>query len=200
MPYRLAPVRCLLAFSVFLAACGGGTTGTDGSGANATGPAGPVDEATWAQLEAKPVSLKPLEPGQTCPLSDSAMLTGSATGLAFGPGPVYAVPGGPVIILEAKGADGRSTAKVQWIASPQYRGPAVIRGARLDTAGEVRFDGGKTILRLDTQTSGTVGDTSQGSALGWRYLQSVVSVTGPGCYGFQIDLPDGTVSITLRAA
>ena len=191
--------RVLLAVVLVLSACGGGTAGTGGNGSGDSGPAGPVDAATWAALEAKPLDLKALEAGATCPLSDSAMLTGSATGLAFGPGPVYAVPGGPFIVLQAKGADGRNSAKIQFIAGPDYKGPAVIRAKRLDAEGDVTLDG-KPVVRFDTQIAGTVGDSTQGSALGWRYLQSTVSFPGPGCYGFQVDTPSKTFSITLKAA
>ena len=182
------------------AACGGGPAPVSDGQQDASASAGPVDEATWAKLEAKPLQLAPLASGATCQLSTTAMLTGSATGLAFGDGPVYAVPGGPILVLEAKGSDGRSPAKLLWMASPDYRGPAVIRGARLDATGDVTFEKGVKTLRFDTQTTTRMGDATQGSALGWRYLPSVVSLTGPGCYGFQIDLPDKALTITLRAA
>ncbi len=187
----------LVCVVLLLSACG-----ADGAGAGQQAGAvvsGPLDAATWAELEVRPLALTPLAAGASCPLSSSAMLTGSATGLAFGPGPIYAAPGGPLLVLKAKGSDGRRTAKLLWLADPQYKTGALIRGMRLDATGEVTFEGAKS-LRFDSETGLTLGDATQGSSQGWRYLQSTISVPAPGCYGFQIDLVGGkSASIVLKA-
>ncbi len=195
----MCAVKRLLVVALLLASCGSETAGTGGA-AQGGGAAVPLDEAAWAKLEARPLQITPLAAGASCPISDSAMLTGSATGLAFGAGPVYAVPGGPTIVLGTKAPDASYTVKVLWLASPDYKGGALIRGARLDAAGEVTFADGAKSLRFGLDTGTTVGDATQGSALGWRYLRSEVRLPADGCYGFQIDLPDRTIAVTLRAA
>jgi hypothetical protein len=163
---------------------------------------GPVtDAATWTQLEARPLRMPSLAPGTPCPVSSSATYPGSATAAAFGDGPVFAVTGGSAIGLGPAGADGLRGGKVLWSARPEYSGPALIRGARLDGPGEVRFSGGSsTSLRFDLDTHTRAGDGTTGSMLGWRYLPSLVYLAGAGCYGFQVNLPDGTVTIITLAA
>jgi hypothetical protein len=162
---------------------------------------GPVtDAATWTRLEARPLRLPSLAPGTPCPVSSSATYPGSATAAAFGDGPVFAVTGGSAIGLGPAGTDGLRGGKVLWSARPEYSGPALIRGARLDGPGEVRFSGGtSTALRFDLDTHTRAGDGTTGSMLDWRYLPSLVYLAGAGCYGFQLDLPDGTATITLAA-
>lgn len=160
---------------------------------------GPVtDASTWAQLEARPVRLQSLVPGMPCPVSSSATLPGSATAAAFGEGPVFPVPGG-ALGLGPAGADGLRPGKILWIARPDYAGPALIRAARLDGPSEVLFTAGAGVLRFDLETHTRAGDATTGSMLGWRYLPSLVYVAGPGCYGFQIDMPDRAVLVTLAA-
>jgi len=163
---------------------------------------GPVtDAATWMRLKARPLNLPSLAPGAACPVSSSATYPGSAVAAAFGEGPIFAVTGGSAIGLGPAGTDGLRGGKVLWSSRPEYTGPALIRGARLDGAGDVRFSGGaSTALRFDLDTHTRAGDGDTGSILGWRYLPSLVYVAGAGCYGFQIDLPGGTATIITLAA
>jgi hypothetical protein len=159
-----------------------------------------TDAATWTELEARPLRLASLAGvGGTCPVSPSATLPGSAVGAAAGDGPVYPVTGAGWIGLGPAGAGGLQPGKILWLARPDYAGPALIRGARLDGPGDVRFATGDSVLRFDLDTHTRAGDATEGSVLGWRYLPSNVYVPAAGCYGFQIDLPDRTISITLVA-
>jgi hypothetical protein len=133
-------------------------------------------------------------------VSSSATLAGSATGAAYGEGPVFPVTGGAAIGLGPAGADGLRGGKILWISRPVYSGPALIRGARLDGPSDVRFSGGtSTALRFDLETHSRAGDATEGSVQGWRFLPSLVYVVGAGCYGFQIDMPERTVRVTLAA-
>jgi hypothetical protein len=159
-----------------------------------------MDPAIWASLEARPLRLPSLPPGSACQVSPTAVLPGSATGAAFGDGPVYPVTGGTAIGLGPFGTDGLRPGKVLWISRPSYTGPALIRGARLDGPSDVRFSGATgTALRFDLETHTRAGDATEGSVQGWRYLPSLVYVADAGCYGFQIDMPDRTVTVTLPA-
>jgi len=197
----------LLIAVVLLAACTS-TLGTAPSASPVTKQAartdqignvlGPVtDDATWRQLEARPLRIPSLAPGGSCPVSASATLPGSAVAAAAGDGPVYAVTGGGWISVGPAAADGLRPGKVLWLARPDYTGPALIRGARLDESGEVRFSTGVSALRFDLDTHTRAGDATTGSVQGWRYLPSSVNVPAPGCYWFQIELLDRTISITL---
>jgi hypothetical protein len=159
-----------------------------------------MDPAIWASLEARPLRLQSLPPGSACPTSTFATLPGSATAAAAGDGPVYPVTGGSAIGLGPFGTDGLRPGKVLWLSSPSYTGPALIRGARLDGPSDVRFSGAVgTALRFDLETHTRAGDGTDGSVRGWRYLPSLVYAADAGCYGFQIDMPDRTVMVTLLA-
>ena len=72
--------------------------------------------------------------------------------------------------------------KVRWIVSPATSGSVVVRGARLDAPGPMRFEGERSD-RLE------IRDDNTASNAGWRYLvpRGSISVDGPGCYGLQID-------------
>jgi len=68
-------------------------------------------------------------------------------------------------------------------ASPDYRGPALIQGQRLNGTGTILFPGtaGSTPELVPADSATTV------SSSGWRQWSSTAQVPGPGCYAFQID-------------
>jgi hypothetical protein len=71
---------------------------------------------------------------------------------------------------------------------PSYRGPVLIRGARIDARGQVRFEQGNvppTQLRIPV--SETQGQPGHPVPKGTRYLPSYTRVRGPGCYAYQAD-------------
>ncbi|MGH2470888.1 MAG: hypothetical protein ACRDG6_00585 [Candidatus Limnocylindria bacterium] len=151
-----------------------------------------VDEATWARLAGHPVDLPLLGHGAACPKSTAAQLS-PFTGPLAGPGPVYAAGN---TIFYSRLDDGTLIAKVAWISRPDYTGPALIRGRRIDGADQVRFDpdrGTVTDLRFEYHT----GVRAAGSDDGWRFLPSTVLIGAPGCYGFQIDGLDWSVTIIM---
>lgn len=160
-------------------------------GGNVVPPA--VDDATWARLAAHPLNLPALAPGLQCPKSETAQFS-RYTGPLAGPGPVYAVGN---TMFYSRTDDGTWRAKVAWIARPEYRGPALVRGRRIDAAGDVRFapGGGPTTAELRFEYDTRV--RAEGSDEGWRFLPSTVVIGAPGCYGFQIDGLDWTVTIVM---
>lgn len=151
-------------------------------------------EETWKELDARPVQLPKIAPGSECPITPTTQLS-SATGALAGSGPVYAV--GNVIAYGSRTSDGLLPAKVLWVAAPSYPGAALIRGTRLDGLGGVYFSNSRqvTSLRFEFDTRIRAGASDQG----WRYLPSTVDVDEPGCYGFQIDGPEWTSTIVMRA-
>jgi hypothetical protein len=201
-------VRLIALAALLIAACSPALVTTPNSSPSASHQAAPTDlagnaladETTWAELGSRPLQLSALPPGSACQTSTSATLPGSATAAAFGEGPVYPVTGGSAIGLGPLGTDGLRPGKVLWLSSPSYTGPALIRGARLDGPSDVRFSGAiGTALRFDLETHTRAGDGTDGSVQGWRYLPSLVYAADAGCYGFQIDMPDRTVTVTLLA-
>jgi hypothetical protein len=153
----------------------------------------PVDAATWARLAAHPLNLTSFGPGLTCPKSSTAQVS-PYTGPLAGPGPVYAA-GNTAFYTRAD--DGTLRAKVAWIARPEYTGPALIRGKRLDAAGDVRFAPGGAPIASELRFEYDTGIRAAGSNEGWRFLPSTVVIATTGCYGFQIDGLDWTVTIVM---
>jgi hypothetical protein len=157
---------------------------------------GPVaDEATWARLSAHPVAPPPVAAGTPCPKSSAAQVS-PFTGPVAGPGPVF-VSGNTLFYTRSD--DGTLSAKVAWISRPEYTGPALVRGRRVDVPGDVRFGVGNgaptTELRFDYDTH----VRAAGSEEGWRFLPSSVIVPSAGCYAFQIDGLDWSVTVVMEA-
>jgi hypothetical protein len=76
--------------------------------------------------------------------------------------------------------------KVFWYVLPSYKGPVLIRGARLDGPQRMGFNGTttpNTELRIDTFDSVHWSGQPHGS----RGIASGVRVLAPGCYGIQVD-------------
>lgn len=143
-------------------------------------PADP-SASTWALLASRPLRLPTLAPGQPCPRASAASVN-PKVGLAQGPGPLYPVGADAGGTLQFGGqAEGDwYFAKVLWVASPGYAGPALIRGHQIDGLNEVRFERGAdppAELRFDGADLGE----------GWRHEPSYTRIRAPGCYAYQFD-------------
>src|SRR4051812_10387922 len=92
---------------------------------------------------------------------------------------------------DAKGYLGQ---KAPWIVDRGYRGPVLIRGARLDAPGPVRFarGTGQHLAALYLRR----GEAVQPS--GRRVLPSLLLVRAAGCYGLQIDGLTFSQTIVVR--
>ncbi len=154
-----------------------------------------VDEATWNKLAAHPLRLPPPTPSALCPVTPTASTT-SFVGPLAGTGPIY-VTGNRIYF--SPGPDGHLFAKVAWISRPDYQGPALIRGARIDAAEELHFERGGGPRQSELRFEYDTGVRSAGSDEGWRFLPSLVSVSGAGCYAFQIDGLDWTTVVVMDA-
>jgi hypothetical protein len=144
-----------------------------------------LDDADWARLRARDLRLPTVAVGGTCPVSPVSSPSPHYAA-ALGAGPIYPVLGSSERRFSSWGlatADGYRYDKVLWIAAPDYQGPALIRGQRIDGAGEVLFDAGERELRFERYT----GVSSAGTAAGGRDRPSGVGFPGPGCYAMQID-------------
>ena len=108
-----------------------------------------------------------------------------------GRGPVYPGLGTPPVGHVTAAADTQYGGpwyggKVFWYALPRYRGPALIRGRRLDGDGALGFNGQASPRReLHIRRGVTVSWTGQ--VVGSRGIPSDIRVLQPGCYGVRID-------------
>ena len=112
----------------------------------------------------RPLHLPRLAPGAPCPVShvDSRVqfVSRFGTGAGLGAGPAYPIlPTGVLQLAPAANFSSQSWAgqKVLWLVLPSYRGPVLVRGARLDGNSFVRFGSGSvppTQLTIPVYTRG----------------------------------------------
>jgi hypothetical protein len=119
-----------------------------------------------------------------------------------GTGPVYAfavdgVPAGHLPVVESyRDAKGWVGQKSPWLIAPDYHGPVLVRGARIDGTGEMRFAFG-TGQHLRTLR---VAAHSGQQRNGWRVIPSLTLVRKPGCYAYQVDGTTFSQVIVIRVA
>jgi hypothetical protein len=144
----------------------------------------------------RPLRLPHIAAGARCPVShvDRRIKFSRrfGVGLGIGRGPAYPIglPSGDLQLAPAKNFGSRLWAgqKVLWFVLPAYRGPVLIRGARIDGRGLVRFQRGSVPpKRLRIPVGETQGAPGNPVPKGTRYLPSYTRVRGPGCYAYQID-------------
>lgn len=129
-------------------------------------------------------------------------LKSSAVSL-FGEGPVR-----PLVALAEKDArfalegtfrfvasrHGWYVLKTLWFATPEYKGPILIRGRQLDGENPLAFGEGPQLL--DPQLAR--GKTLNGGH-GFRTWPGGTWVRAPGCYGWQVDGRNFSRTIVFRA-
>jgi hypothetical protein len=141
----------------------------------------------------RPLHLPSPAAGARCPVSHGTLASKLGHGLArmpvAGDGPAYvmSVGGEPAGSVSIDGArvdpQGWRGQKAPWIADPRYRGPLLIRGARIDAQGPVRFarDTGEHLKAIYQRRGQGVQPN------GWRVWGGTLLVRKPGCYGLQVD-------------
>ncbi len=153
---------------------------------------------------ARPLRLPSVGPGERCPTSTGVSASMLGRGLphmpAVGNGPAYvlAVGGAPAGVLRVMGgyrdAQGWVGQKSPWLVAPSYRGPVLIRGARVDAAGEMRFALGFGQHLRSLRLAARAGVQPNG----WRAIPSVTLVRRPGCYAYQVDGTSFSQIIVIR--
>lgn len=138
------------------------------------GEPGPAGEDVWASLR-RPLLVDPSEA-----VSDACA--------PARPNELPVHPAGAALDGRLHGAQ----AKGWWAIDPDYRGPVLIRGHRLDGAGELRFpyDGSQRELRLDGPGDGkdpAVPNPDGSADPDWRYFSLATRVPAAGCYAVQVD-------------
>jgi hypothetical protein len=172
---------------------------------------------TLAELHQRPLHLPTVAAGIPCPISPSHTFPagGGFTGayVAVGDGPFTLTMSGKIPVNfnpqppDSYAGTGWPGMKVIWRVSADYSGPLLLRGARIDGTGALRFD--HYLGAIDSQ-SAVDGSPANGTAypdLAYDTTSNVSTVTtypsairvqSPGCYGLQVDGTNFSEVITFQ--
>lgn len=137
--------------------------------------------------------LRSLSPGDECPRTPGGRQAPKVA-IALGGGPAYPVlgmsaapphPAGIASLRDDIRRAGWYWHKTLWAVDKHYRGPLLIRGARIDRRGPLRFGTGDVEMGAYQVLSELQMPAEQQAR--WRYGASSTLVRGPGCYAFQVD-------------
>jgi hypothetical protein len=140
-----------------------------------------------------------IAPGAPCPVTEANPLLWSRAAPGLGPGPVA-----PVLLENGtlryrprfRGSDW-GAGKVLWVSAPEYDGPILIRGGRVDGTGGVGFTAVNWAPLVELQLP--PGPALNTDNRGWRGWPSATRVRAPGCYAYQVDGTDFSYVIVFRA-
>jgi hypothetical protein len=188
------------AILVVTACSGGGADGSEVEQRSST-PTNPGEEVNAEQstLRREP-HLRPLSSGDECPRTSGGRQAPKVA-ITLGDGPAYPVLGmsepppraaGVASLRDDIRRGGWYWHKTLWAVDKRYRGPLLIRGARIDRPGPMRFGSDYEVLReLEMPAEQQVH---------WRYGVSSTLLRGPGCYAFQVDGTNFSDIIVFAAA
>lgn len=145
-----------------------------------------------------PLRLPAVAAGQPCPVSRSTP-SGNGQAALLGGGPVrlaVASSAGTVFFEATPGGDWKAI-DVLWSAAPGFASQVLVRGSRLDSAGELRFgDPVDPLKELRIRP-----DSGQQPVIDGRVLvaSTTIRVKAAGCYGLQIDAAELTSIVVFEA-
>ena len=148
----------------------------------------------------RPLHLPHVAPGHRCPTASAARIIGGVALNGVSPAfLVVATPAGVISLAQsAKDSLGWWEAKTPWQITRTYNGPILIRGARVDKRGAVRFAfGNGQHLRELRFPSGADYELPQNRNQ-WRLLPLGTLFRTKGCYAFQVDGTTFSHVITMR--
>ena len=171
-----------LAIVLLAAACDGQASGNDRPQATPT-----------STLAVPPLRLPSVAPGGACPLAQASPWPDSSeANRVLGDGPAHPVADyfrdGAELQLrdEDREPDGTYIKKVRWVVA-DYAGPLLVRAGRIDGPGSASVKFSYTGMARDggyyTELTHTSSD-----------LPATTTVSGPGCYAYQVD---GTTFSTM---
>lgn len=141
-------------------------------------------------LLARPLRLPTVPAGGACPVSGVTVrspVAQEADARGLGTGPLYPITfyiGEDATLRlgqRTPGPDGLYALKAVWATDASYQGPVVVRVGRLDGAG-------RGVVSLLYDESASRGDAVVFTLSGYPAdFPSFTSVSGPGCYAYQID-------------
>ncbi|WP_157018079.1 hypothetical protein [Cryptosporangium arvum] len=195
MGRRTRAVSLVLAIVAGVTACSGDEPtprATPGESANSS--------ATAAAFAAPPLKLPTVAAGQACPLSASKAWSGPGQATrVLGNGPLYPIAdyfreGGATLDLrpDDEQPDGTYGKKVRWL-SVGYSGPVLIRGGRLDGTGRAE---GRFLYWGEPRDDGWFAVLPEEEYVD---LPGATTVSGPGCFAFQVDGTNFSTTIVFSA-
>lgn len=169
---------------------------------------------SWVALRQRPLRLPKMAPGSACPVTPLSQMTVQLhTVKGIGDSTIFAVAQGMDEQGELRAvrssffhyaADFRGVLVTWYIRLPDVE-PIYIRGAQLDGAHILRFDGGieqpnfsRNLLGGSTLPQLLISSTSkQGSPIAtWP---SITRIQSSGCYAYQIDTPSKSMVLVFKA-
>ncbi len=141
-----------------------------------------------------------------CPVSAPGRNVSRWTGVAIGPGPIYALSYGPFgrtailpFVLPSRavlfGGSAWGGQVLKWLGAPSYHGPVLIRGRKLTGRDGLGFNAGVVPqAEMDLPPDGVLYNSG-----GWRQWPGYVRLRSPGCYGLQVDGTTFSEVIIFRA-
>ncbi len=188
--------RVMMAASLVsaLVACDGGTPDTPTVSAPASTAA---SAAPAAEFPAPPLRLPSVAPGEPCPVTEPHRWSDpDQAGRVLGPGPLYPVAdyftGGALQLRDQdRQQDGTYTKKVRWIGSG-YSGPVLVRAGRIDAPGAAAASFSYTGESRDGGHYAVLANPESD-------LPATTTVSGPGCFAYQVDGTSFSLTIVFRA-
>jgi hypothetical protein len=152
-------------------------------------PSTPPAPPSPADALRRPLHLPKLKRGARCPISPSSMWAPTTGQRLNGRGPAFLVALDPATIyMNFAFPDERGwyAQKTPWVISREYEGALLVRAARIDRRGPVRFARGygEHLRELYWEAG---ADQSLVPEPEYRFLASSTLVRARGCYAFQID-------------
>ena len=177
------------------------------SGANLS-----TDDPAFVQLKQRSLTLPMIRARDRCPVTRGSRESVPrepyifcAGCLWFGRGPVYfawawsfQVNNVDDAMFSLEGVPHENSdyrAKTPWVSKPDYSGPILIRGRRLDGKGTLRFH----VAGPKPEEDLKLNAPSRTDPTRWSFWPSSMYVPGPGCYGVQVDTLRGTDIVIFSA-
>jgi hypothetical protein len=158
----------------------------------------PPPPAPSVAPSARPLRLPVVAPGEQCPVAAEHPWSGPGqAGSVLGDGPLYPIAGyfADGAVLELRDADrkpdGSYEKKVRWLGVG-YTGPVLVRAGRIDGAGTA---GATFSYRGTGHAGGHYAELSNPV----NDLPATTTVSGPGCYAYQVDGTTFSKTIVFRA-
>jgi hypothetical protein len=159
-----------------------------------------ADDAVPDELR-RDLQIPTIAPGAPCPVSEANPRIWGRASPGLGPGPVAPVLLGEHATLHyyRRGFHGShwGGGKVLWVSAPEYNGPILIRGGRVDGSGGVGFSIDNRLPLVELQLP--AGHSLNIDNGGWRNWPSATRVLTPGCYAYQVDGTDFSYVIVFLA-
>ena len=144
----------------------------------------------WAALQQVPLQIPTLGAGEPCPVVPGSQVN-PTLGAALGTGPLYLIglgSQGQLDLSQANQQSGDYSMPVLLTTPPAYTTDMLVRGQPMDGPNAILFSFSPDAQVLgELQLSPDTAGTAAGADGDWLIWSAYLVVSGPGCYGLQID-------------